>query len=533
MASGDVSKPYISAVQRSIELNFRSLSHASLRLSRALAVSERVMHRRLWKLRGQRQLLQPHDWQTRSELQTHLGALAVVQRQQGGGRVFSKDKHEFYEHDAHDAAQQQHWSRPRQPDPEAEAGAADPTAAAAAGAVGVAAEERRSGSGAAARQLGGEEKQAHTAREQQGGWHGSEAECGGSAQPQLVSLCGDSADFSGYLSSQLRLRRQRAQRLHSRPATAARAASAPPAQQQRGEGQEPPLSLSSASRPPGSLPHPATSPFPLPSCSRPLSLDQQASELMSSIHSRHAQAQRELVYAGGGALSRQQAAAAAEAQNLFAGVKDRWHSTFTELREIEQEEEEEQQERRRAKARQQQRAAAAEGRKGRHRQTGRQSGLKPAAPASVSARRPSTSPVTHVTHRPTLPTASGLRPATAGGAVSLLSHASAAPAHSSLPASFPLPLSLRTFTQLAPIVRLPGHGGSDSAPGTPVAAQPSTAAVRADSPALASAFSEPAVRAAAAVSSSSVFAQQRDAVLRANFLRFLSTTEPQIWEAED
>jgi hypothetical protein len=130
MASGDVSKPYISAVQRSIELNFRSLSYASLRLSRALAVSERVMHRRLWKLRGQRQLLHPHDWQTRAELQTHLGALAVIQRQKGGGRVFSKEKHEFYDQDttaaaaaAADATQQQQQQRGRAGQAEAETAA--------------------------------------------------------------------------------------------------------------------------------------------------------------------------------------------------------------------------------------------------------------------------------------------------------------------------------------------------------------------------------------------------------------------------
>jgi hypothetical protein len=512
MASGDVSKPYISAVQRSIELNFRSLSYASLRLSRALAVSERVMHRRLWKLRGQRQLLHPHDWQTRAELQTHLGALAVIQRQKGGGRVFSKEKHEFYDQDttaaaaaAADATQQQQQQRGRAGQAEAEAeekeaGGGDAERAAEGGA------ERSSA--AAHGRLGNEEGESQAAHEQQ---DGSEADGGDSERPQLIALCGESPDFSGYLSS--RLRRQRAERPHSRPAAAAaQAATSSPTQPQQGKEKEPPLFLSPAPHPPVPLSRPATSPLTFRSASRPLSLDEQAGALMSSIHSRHEEAQRELVYAGGRALSRQQESAAAEVQNLFSGVKDRWHTTFTELREIEQEEEEEQQERRRAKARRQRTTATAGARGGGQRQSGRQSARKAEAKAAATPRRPSTSPVTH---RPTLPAASGLqRPATAGGASSLLSRAPVAPAHSSLPPSFPLPLSLSTFTRLAPIVRIPRD---DDGPSSDWPAQEAEKEEKEE---------VEAVRGRPAVS---VFLQQRDAVLRSNFVRFLSATEPQMW----
>ena len=53
-------------------------------------------------------LVEPKTWQTRSDLQTYLGALAVMGRQKGGGRVFSKEKHSYFDHDDSHSLQQSH-----------------------------------------------------------------------------------------------------------------------------------------------------------------------------------------------------------------------------------------------------------------------------------------------------------------------------------------------------------------------------------------------------------------------------------------
>ena len=60
---------------------------------------------------------------------------------------------------------------------------------------------------------------------------------------------------------------------------------------------------------------------------------------MTAIHFHHSEQMRQLHYTGGKQLVRRRAAVV-EGKNLFAGLKDKFHNTFTEIREMAEEDRE-------------------------------------------------------------------------------------------------------------------------------------------------------------------------------------------------
>ena len=541
-----------------------------------------------------RDLVEPKTWQTRSDLQTYLGALAVMGRQKGGGRVFSKEKHSYFDHDDSHSLQQAHsrgGNRSANDD-----GDNDEDGEARLDRTGKKAEQRE------------EEKQ----QEEQHGQptHSDEDEVMEEEAEFSVPL-GESADISSYISERLQSRqRERTIAINAPPVSQHPTAYSKRASLMLGAAHSSFLSVdehkehfsprhsllaahgrSGASAPRRSASH-HSSPYshhmpprslsahtPLrqhPPAATPASLDAQALSLVTAIHFNHSEQMRQLHYTGGKQLVRRRAAVV-ESKNLFAGLKDKFHNTFTEIREMAEEDRED---------KQREEAALNKRKKGKSKRDAEKEQLpgettsQGAAGDGSTTRRPATTASALTSRppaRPTLPSASGFRPATSAGLLgrqSSVTGGAAVVERRSWPDAFVLPDAVETFTRLAPIVRLPRQGNvADAMQPLSLASNPSSPMMKGvagrrasvtvpaaksgnqlqvpaptttgDLSALngsmdvqrdeADAATESARELADEVSASivarppSVYKQQQHTHMRANFIRFLSHTEPQLW----
>ena len=546
-------------------------------------------------VRCSRDLVEPKEWQSRGDLQTYLGALAVMGRQKGGGRVFSKEKHSYFDHDNTHTLQQAHGrsgNRTAGDDEDDEEEG----------------EARTDRAGRKAEQREEEKLQQDDEQPRRPAY--DDEEDGAEREAEFSVPLGASADISEYICERLQSR----QRERTVDISAPPIASHPPAYSTRGsvihlavpssfsgagmdehkEHFSPRRSVAAAAHSrsgtttpqlPHASPHSHSLPPRSPSAHTPLRLhppayaspallDAQAQSLVTAIHFHHSEAMRQLHYTGGRQLARR-TAAVVEGKNLFAGLKDKFHNTFTEIREMAEEDREEK--RRESVAL----GKRKKGKGGGRTEEGDDATLRTPKAEGSTTRRPATSSSASSTSRPpahpTLPSASSFRPATSAGLLgrqSSVGGGAAVVERRTWPDAFALPDSVDTYTRLAPIVRLPRQGNEANG------MQPLSLASMASSPSMrgaagrrasvsapagksrlgapapittgdlsalsgatglhtdseAGSMVDSARRAAAegeapsaVVRPPSVYMQQRTTHMRANFIRFLSHTEPQLW----
>jgi len=541
--------------------------------------------------------VEPKTWQTRTDLQTYLGALAVMGRQKGGGRVFSKEKHSYFDHDDSHAPQQSHSkgggrSTADDDDDEDSETRLDRT--------GKKAEQREE-----EKQQQEEEHRHSNDRDDEDGAMDDEAEFS-------VPL-GASADISDYINERLQSRQRERTSDNRAPlpvaphhaAYSTRASvmlsgahssflgvseehkenrfsprrSLVAAQGRSGASSPHLLGESHHSSPHfhPSAPRSPSAHTPLrlhPPATTPASLDAQAQSLVTAIHFHHSEQMRQLHYTGGKQLVRR-TAAVVEGKNLFAGLKDKFHNTFTEIREMAEEDREE---KRREEAALNRRRRGKRGNKVEEEKRSGDTTRRSATADGSTTRRPATS---RPPARPTLPSAAGFRPATSAGLMgrqSTVGGGAAVVERRTWPDAFVLPDAVDTFTRLAPIVRLPrqgnvadsmqplslaskptsptmrGGGGRRASVSAPAAGVRSSNQLRVPAPITTGDLSalggsmamqtdeagstagsargvagEGDMPAVSAVRPPSVYKQQQYTHMRANFIRFLSHTEPQLW----
>ena len=458
--------------------------------------------------------MSPQSWQTRSDLKAYLGALAVIGRQKGGGRVFSKEKHSYFDHDE---------GAVPPPHPRLASASASPAFATAAddsAADDDAASHSRPPTRPATAKLSARTL-THTAAA------GSHTPVGSSialsSPASSFDIDSDDDEDAAFLplsSTQPLFASALSARLTG---SFVLSHDALPLLQEHKESL-----MQSALSPPPVLSRRASrtsTPFlslrSLPASGS--SLDVRSAALIGGIQVRHEEGQREAAWTGsrGEAARRKRDGAVVEgSKNLFSGVRDKFYHTFSELKDMQREEEEEKAEAERAKKAKA--AAAAAAGKGKR----KASPPKRDAPKDGdAATRPSSA---QATQRPLLPSASALRPSTAGSS-SLLGRPTTAVERRALPPSFPYPPTVDTFVQLGPIVRLPPSSLSPSLPTAPATVEvllplPPSPGSR---PSTAGSDATPDV--APVERPPSVYRQQRDERLKAHFLHFLSATEPQMW----
>ena len=365
-------------------------------LLQALSRNERMMHQRVWKMKTlsdqsahsthpisrqpyratlnqslsfvsspllSRDLVEPRTWQTRTDLQTYLGALAVMGRQKGGGRVFSKEKHSYFDHDDSHALQQAHSKGGNRAATDEGDDDDDEDS-----------EARRDRGGKKAEQR--EEEKLQQEEEHRQPVHDDEDDVMEDEAEFSVPL-GASADISGYISERLQSR----QRERTIDVSAPPIAQHPTAYSTRtsvmlGPAHSSFLSMdehkehfsprrsvvapharSGASTPrldASQHPSPHFHPMPprSPSAPTPLRLQHPSTALLqrhwtprhchssppstSTTASRCASCTTRAASSWCGAR-----AAVVEGKNLFAGLKDKFHNTFTEIREMAEEDREE------------------------------------------------------------------------------------------------------------------------------------------------------------------------------------------------
>ena len=597
----------------------------------ALSRNERLMHQRVWKMKTlsdytrrdhtaaqqpvhstshthrlspltlvchSRDLEEPKTWQTRTDLQTYLGALAVMGRQKGGGRVFSKEKHSYFDHDDSQPLQQSQSKAGNKAT--ADDGDDDEDSEARLDKAGKKAERE-------------EEKQQQEQSEVQHTQSVDNEDDAADDEAEFSVPLGAPADISDYISERLQSR-QRERTIDigatpiAHPTTYSTRASVILgaahsafliADEHKEQFTPRRSSVVAHGQSGASTPRLSGSRYPSPQlhstaprsqsahsalrlhppAATPASLDAQALSLVTSIHFHHSEQMRQLHYTGGRQLVRR-TAAVVEGKNLFAGLKDKFHNTFTEIREMAEEDREDKR-REEVALRKKRKGRAAEGRS--RVELSGDTTRRSSAVEGNTTRRPATTasaPTSRPPARPTLPSATGFRPATSAGLMgrqSSVSGGSAAVERRSWPDAFALPDAVDTYTRLAPIVRLPRQGHvadamqplslttNTSKPTSPsmkgvagrrssVSATAAKSGHRLSVPGpittgdLSALISSIAVQSddtgsqtgsargsiadgdtSSAVRPPSVYMQQQQTHMRANFIRFLSHTEPQLW----